>query len=102
MGKHKVTWTLLHELKAILIYKKIKDGVYKTKAEAITKELAKDDIFPVGSESTVSKKISNIKSLDTGKQEGLSGVSVQLRVVWNKFKDTPKEDIEKVIEKKAS
>ena len=100
MGEHKVKWTILHELKAILIYKKIKDGDYKTKAEAIEKELAKDDIFPEGSESTVSKKLSNIKSLDTG--EGLSGVSVQLKIVWNDYKTTSKENIEKQLKKNWS
>ena len=98
MGEHKVNWTILHELKAILIYKKIKDGDYKTKAEAIEKELAKDDTFPKDKTGSVQMKLGNIKYLDTGWQEGLSGVSEQLESVWNKYKDTPKEDIEKVID----
>ena len=91
----RLEWSLLHELKAILIYKKTRDS--SNKSQVIRDELAKDDIFPENSFSTVSQKISNIEALDAG--GSYDGYSKQLELLWDGCKDTSTVDIEKVIEK---
>ena len=79
----KMKWTRLHELKAILIYKKVK------------LEFDKDKVFPENKFSSLNKKLANIRSLDT--DDGLSSVSKQLREVWYEYKDTTIEALEKEV-----
>ena len=86
-------WTLLHELKALFIYKKMK-GIFNSKK--IKEELAKDDIFSANKAKSVAMKLKNIQYLYIG--EGLSGVSNQLIGVFKEYKDTSIEKLEQIIE----
>ena len=82
-------WKEQHELKALLIYKKIKE------------ELDKDKIFTHNRFDTVLKKLANIRYLDTNGKEGLSGYSTQIKEIWEKHKDTPIKKLEDIIKKKG-
>ena len=90
-------WTELHEVKAILIYKKVNGDLNNKKA--IQYELDKDDIFPKDKADSVQMKLANIRALDTGR--GLSSVSRQLIKIWDKHKNTTIEDLETEVAKKS-
>ena len=86
----KMKWTELHEVKAVLIYKKVKLEFYK------------DKVFPENKLASLYKKLANIRALDTGEGlsgKGLSGVSKQLVKIWSEHKDTTIEALEKEVAK---
>ena len=101
MGKRKfkrvnTKWNWLHDLKAYLVYRKIK---YRGENQTgLCEELAEDQQFKnYISLSSIKMKIENYRYLDTGK--GLSAYSNQSHEVFNKYKNQTIQEIETEIKK---
>ena len=98
-AKNNQKWTEIHELKVLLLDKKLKVGGDKTH---LIEELSKDEDFvqaeiPIGS---IKMKLDNIKNLKSDK--GLSHISKLNREVFDKYKDYSLEDLEKVIKEQSA
>ena len=87
-------WTELHELKALHLYKQIKQSGDK---ERLCEELLKDPEFVKTkiSESSIKMKVSNFEFLDTGK--GLQNASKRSKVIFNKYNSSSVEKLQIVI-----
>ncbi len=91
MGK----WYIIHDLKAYLVYRKIKEGGNKDK---LCKKLAEDKDFKnyIGLDSII-MKIENNRYIDTG--QGLYNYSEQCNAVFDEFTDQSIQEIEAQIKK---
>ena len=94
-------WNELHELKTLLIYKKITER-YDEK-DKLCEEFSKDPFFvqagiPL---SSIKMKIQNIIYLDTSGLKGLSNVANLTKEIWQKYKDTSIQDLEQIIYEKC-
>ena len=88
-------WNLIHDLKAYLVYRKIKEGGDKKR---LCEDLSQDEYFKNHiSLGSIKLKIENYRYLDT--KEGLSHFSKQSKYVFNEFKDSSLPEIEKEIKK---
>ena len=98
-AKNNQKWTEIHELKVLLLDKKLKAGGDKTH---LLEELSKDEDF-VQAEifiDSIEMKLGNIENLKSDK--GLSHISKLNREVFDKYKDYSLEDLEKVIKEKSA
>ncbi len=91
-------WKNLHELKALLIYKKLKES----KKTRVKRELNKDNIFSKDKLPSVMNKLENIRYLDTEGKKGLSHVSDRNKKIWKKYKNTPIRELEKIIKERIT
>ena len=94
-------WNELHELKTLLVYKKINKGYGDQ--NKLCEELSKDPAFvqagiPL---SSVKMKIQNITHLDTKGLKGLCSVSNLNKEVFQKYKDTSIQNLEQIIDGKC-
>ena len=99
-GKGTITikWNRIHDLKAYLVYRKIKDRGENQKQ--LCEELNEDKSFKNDiSLSSIKMKIENYRYLDT-KSEGLKQYSKQSEEVYKEYKNNSIEQIEKVIEER--
>ena len=80
-------WTKLHELKALLVYKKLKE------------EVEKDNIFPKDKFSSLMRKLENIKYLDTNGKKGLANASKLNKNIFEKYKNKTIQELEQIINK---
>ena len=101
LGKRKLKrintkWYPVHDLKAYLVYRKMKDrGEDK---EALCKDLDKDKDFKAYiSVDSINLKIENYRYLDT-KEKGLPNYSKQSEEIHKKYKDSEIQEIEQTIE----
>ena len=97
-GTITVKWNRIHDLKAYLVYRKIK--YRRENKKQLCEELNEDKSFKKNiSLSSIKMKIENYKYLDT-KSEGLRNYSKQSGEVYKKYKNSSIEQIEKVIEER--
>ena len=77
-------WTELHELKVLLVYKKIEAGGNKAK---LIEELSNDKLFAEHGDKkqSIKDKIENIKYLDTNGKKGLEHASTLNKEVFKKY-----------------
>lgn len=92
-----LTWTCLHEIKALLIYKKT-DGRVNTKI--IESEINKDGLFTKDKIDSLKEKFGNIKYLETEGKEGRSNFSKLNKKVFEKYKNNTIEQLEQIIKDK--
>ena len=94
--RFRANWKFIHDLKAYLVYRKIKEGGDR---EELCQKLSQDEDFKnYISLGSIRMKIENYRHRDTG--EGLSGYSRQSNEVFDKFKDQSIKAIEKAIQQK--
>ena len=107
-------WEEIHELKTLLVYKKIsvKEDIKEEEKNKLTDklcaELAKDEDFKRAqiSLSSIKQKFENNRYLDTKdsqdikKVKGLKNYSEQNNKIFNQYKNYSIEDLEKEIEKR--
>ena len=91
-------WKTLHELKALLIYKKLKES----DNSRVKRELNKDNIFSQDKFPSVMNKLKNIRYLDTEGKDGLANVSKKNKEIWKKYKNTPIRKLEKIIKERIA
>ena len=91
-------WKTLYELKALLIYKKLKES----KKTRVRRELSKDNIFSKDKLPSVMNKLENIRYLDTEGKKGLAHVSGKNKEIWKKHKNTPIRELEKIINERIT
>ena len=91
-------WKTLHELKALLIYKKLKES----KNSKVKRELNKDNIFSKDKFPSVMNKLENIRYLDTEGKKGLPHVSKKNKEIWKKHKNTSIRELEKLIRERVT
>ncbi len=90
----KMKWTKLHELKVLLIYKKVKEN--GENEDELCQELKNTDENFTCSLNSIKMKLRNIDSLDTG--EGLPNVSQLNQEVFKKYKNYSIESLKSEIE----
>ena len=94
----KLDWKTLHELKALLIYKRLNES----ESKRVERELSKDNIFSKDKTLSVKNKINNIRYLDTEGKRGLAHVSKKTRETWEKHKNTSIRELEKIIKERVT
>ena len=95
-GINKTIWKEIHDLKAYLVYKKIKDR--RENKEQLCKELAKDKNFKnYISLGSIKLKIENYRYLN--EEKGLSNYSQQSKKIYEDYKNSSIEEIEEAITK---
>ena len=93
-------WINLHELKTLLVYKKIQKGEDRAK---LMKELSEDEIFSKHGDKTgsIAKKLGNIEYLDK-KIGKLKNASKLNKDIFEKYKDKTIQELEQIIKKANS
>ena len=93
-------WEEIHELKAYLVYRKVKED--QSERNKLCEELSKDEDFKKAdiSLSSIKMKFENNRYLDTKEAKGLENCSQKNKKIFKKWKDRSIEDLENEIMKR--
>ena len=83
----RMKWNELQTIKALIVYKKVKE------------EISKDKVFQKNKLSSFIMKLGNFISLDPGTGKGLKSASKRDKEIWGKYKNIPIKKLEDIVKK---